>query len=171
MKKISGVKSVADETRKLYPDCHCYVQVVVDKTNGRVACMYQPVNAFVVWQPGFVYVADYKKPVTMAKVKADAEKTLKNDTRYYKVAGLAAYIKPWYTSAFPSDDVGHDIPDKLTFADALTALETGDFYHIIQPADDSVVRERVFAEMACRMDVSYAWIYDKWIKGGNENVG
>lgn len=168
MKKITGVKTVVNETKKLYPGCRYHVQAVADKTTGKVLCGYLEINSFLVWQYGFVYVADYRKPVTMAKVKADTGKALERAARYDSVAGLATYIKSWYTRAFPSDEVGADIPAKLTFADALTAVETGDFYHIIHPADDSVVRERVFAEIACRMGVEYSWVYDKWIKGENE---
>ena len=88
--------------------------------------------------------------------------------KYDRAAGLITHVKSWYRDAFPSDEVGADIPDKLTFSDALAALDTGNFYRVIRPADDSVVRERVFAELARRMGISYDRIYDKWIKGVDE---
>lgn len=46
MGKITGIKSVAAETKKLHPGCRCHVHAVVDKTTGKVLCGCLDVNSF-----------------------------------------------------------------------------------------------------------------------------
>ena len=89
-----------------------------------------------------------------------------------KVGGTTLHteIKNWYLDNYPEDDLGFEIgnsvgkPD-IDFQELLDALDDGDKETVYSCyADDSVVRERVFAELAELLNVSYDTIYDKWMK-------
>lgn len=72
-------------------------------------------------------------------------------------------VKPWYMREFPTDDLGAEIRDGLTFrdiADGLLAFE--DVYGIFG-VGDSIVRERIFSELAEILGVDYEIIYLTWI--------
>lgn len=73
-------------------------------------------------------------------------------------------IKEWYIKEYPKDTLGKEIPESLTFNDISNALDNHkDVYELLSPADDSIVRERVFAELADIMGVNYDYIYNKWL--------
>ena len=75
--------------------------------------------------------------------------------------GLDSYVKDWYTAKFPSDSYGDLINDALTFGDVLQHLNN----NACVTFGDSVVRERIFGELAEIMDVDYMDIYHKWLRG------
>ena len=63
-------------------------------------------------------------------------------------------IGKWYRNAFPDDDLGRDIPKGLTAKKIWNRMKNGeDIYDILYPADDSIVRERVFNRMASALDM------------------
>lgn len=69
-------------------------------------------------------------------------------------------IKTWYCNTFPEDELGCDISDS-TFFDLITDLPNA--YDVIG-VGDSVVRERVFDELARICHVDYEDIYNKWLR-------
>lgn len=97
-------------------------------------------------------------------------------------------VKDWYIEAFPSDDLGQMLPDTIgqshgeffkydieedpdyanapiTFATYFTVLDNyGDVYDLMGNAADSVVRERIFSQLADIIGESYDYIYDQWLK-------
>ena len=81
-------------------------------------------------------------------------------------ASSETYIKPWYCAKYPTDSMGQDINPKATFKGALDVLKrantTSDFYDYIN-AHDSVIRERIFDELARRTNQSYDTIYRAWL--------
>lgn len=72
-------------------------------------------------------------------------------------------VRDWYKVAFPSDEMGDHIREALTFEDASKAVSLGRFFYDVLGVEDSVVRERVFSEIAYRSNVSYDEVYNAWI--------
>jgi hypothetical protein len=69
-------------------------------------------------------------------------------------------IKTYYLSAFPSDNLGEEINANATF--------DGLFNNISKPysyigVDDSIVRERLFDQLATIKGVPYSDIYNEWL--------
>ena len=72
-------------------------------------------------------------------------------------------VRDWYMEAFPGDDLGPEISGELTFDMARESVQLGDGFYDALGAGDSVVRERVFEELAERMGVDYDEVYRSWI--------
>ena len=71
----------------------------------------------------------------------------------------------WYKEKFHTDDWAIENLNKgITFFDVYNCLYLkGDVYALLG-ASDSIVRERVFDELATLMDCSYDIIYFQWLK-------
>ena len=73
-------------------------------------------------------------------------------------------VKEWYVKTYPSDDMGQEIKEDVTFWDVFNALDAyQDVYEVIG-AHDSIVRERIFGRLAELMSVAYDYIYDQWLR-------
>lgn len=71
-----------------------------------------------------------------------------------------ANIKEWYTKKYPTDELGTKIKSSATFKKAVHNLDrVYDFLGV----HDSLVRERVFEELAKREGVTYDEIYNNWL--------
>jgi hypothetical protein len=71
-------------------------------------------------------------------------------------------IKDYYTATFPSDELGLKIRDTATFDGLLDELNwRRDIYAYIGVAD-SLVRERVFEQLANREGFTYDEVYNQW---------
>ena len=71
----------------------------------------------------------------------------------------------WYKENYKKDDLGEKI-NNVTFADLLKSLEVGkDIYDCIG-VGDSVIRERLFEELARRLNVDYDRVYELWLNKG-----
>ena len=97
-------------------------------------------------------------------------KTIRRDraTAINKVSGvkLKTELQQFYVDKYPTDDLGWEIPAYATFEDLLIALDSSDNKKVYELcADDSVVRERLFAELSDILGVDYDVIYDKWMQG------
>ena len=79
--------------------------------------------------------------------------------------GRSDRVRDWYMSAYPEDGLGAGIDPSLTFDDALAAVPSGGGFYDVLGVGDSLVRERVFRELADRGDIDYGTIYDSWITG------
>lgn len=75
-----------------------------------------------------------------------------------------APIKDWYMGAYKDDDLG----DRLngTFKGALQTLLRGDDIYDYIGVGDSLIRERLFSQLAKMIDVDYDEIYDVWLNEG-----
>lgn len=72
-------------------------------------------------------------------------------------------IKDFYLKNYPTDEMGVEINENATFVGLLWALQSKcDVYQYIG-ADDSIIRERLFAELAKQLRLSYNTIYDLWL--------
>ncbi len=71
-------------------------------------------------------------------------------------------IKEWYQATYPDDDMGEDIiPNTDWYTLWLALIGEQDIYGIIG-VGDSVVRERIFSELADTMGVDYNVVYYTW---------
>lgn len=72
-------------------------------------------------------------------------------------------IKQWYVLNHASDELGHKLDDTLTFQGLWDGLNKGiDIYGLLG-VGDSIIRERVFDELAKRKGVDYDVIYNMWL--------
>lgn len=72
------------------------------------------------------------------------------------------FIKDWYVQAFPHDSVGEDILPSATFEGLYSCLP--DVY-VYLGVYDSLVRERVFEQLALIKGLDYVDIYYGWLTG------
>ena len=72
-------------------------------------------------------------------------------------------IKEFYLENYSSDELGNEINENATFVGLLWTLQSkGDVYEFIG-VFDSIVRERLFEELAKQLRVSYNTIYNLWL--------
>ena len=72
-------------------------------------------------------------------------------------------IKNWYTHYYETDELGQEINSMATFNDLHRALLDGrDVYEVIG-VGDSLVRERLFDELAILLGVSSNVVYNLWL--------
>lgn len=72
-------------------------------------------------------------------------------------------IKEWYINEYPTDELGVEINDDITFYDLFIVLDTYKSVYEALNVWDSVVRERVFSGLAKVMEVDYDYIYSQWL--------
>lgn len=72
-------------------------------------------------------------------------------------------VKEWYIETYSTDTMGEEIRSDITFNDIFKALDSRkDFYDFIG-VSDSVIRERIFTQLAKIMGVDYMYIYNQWL--------
>ena len=73
-------------------------------------------------------------------------------------------IKEFYLNEYPTDELGVEINKDATFVGLLWMLQTKprDVYDF-RGVFDSIVRERVFEELANQLRLSYTTIYELWL--------
>jgi len=73
-------------------------------------------------------------------------------------------IKDWYIKEYPTDELGAEINNDITFYDLFVLIYTyKDVYEALN-VFDSIVRERVFSKLAEIMNVDYNYIYEQWLR-------
>lgn len=102
---------------------------------------------------------------TLEKAKEMIDNRIANKDESLKESAdtsLNDNVKSWYLKAYPTDEVGQEIDNKLTFNGVIQVLNGGgEIYDFL--ADDSVIRERVFSELKDRLGVDYDMIYYTWL--------
>jgi hypothetical protein len=72
-------------------------------------------------------------------------------------------IKDFYLNEYPTDELGVELNEKATFAGLVTILFGDmDVYDYIG-VGDSLVRERLFSELAKQLETSYDYVYNLWL--------
>ena len=84
---------------------------------------------------------------------------------------LDANVKDWYMKEFSTDDLGAEIVDGLSFQDIYDTLAEGNGENIydVVGVGDSLVRERIFGQLAELAGTSYEKVYDAWLHGNRDN--
>jgi len=87
-------------------------------------------------------------------------------------------IKNWYMKNYRTDTLGKNLDADSTFEDVWTALNNGTDVYSVFGVGDSLIRERIFTELAKIYNVDYDYIYQKWLDsddyargGGIRKVG
>lgn len=72
-------------------------------------------------------------------------------------------IKDFYLNEYPTDELGVELNEKATFAGLVTILfgDMGVYDYI--GVGDSLVRERLFSELANQLNTSYDYVYNLWL--------
>lgn len=72
-------------------------------------------------------------------------------------------LKEWYTTNYPSDELGAEINPDSTFQNLFDALDRyRDVYEVIG-VGDSLVRERLFESLEEITGYDYQTIYEQWM--------
>ena len=71
-------------------------------------------------------------------------------------------IKEWYINAYPTDELGCEINEDVTFGELSKVVSN--VYDVLG-VHDSLVRERVFGKLSEIMNVDYGYIYKQWLNG------
>ena len=74
-------------------------------------------------------------------------------------------LKYWYLFNYPTDELGLEINEKATFTGLLNELVNDRNVYDYIGVGDSIIRERLFEELANILDTSYDYVYDLWLKG------
>lgn len=72
-------------------------------------------------------------------------------------------IKQWYQKTYPTDEMGENMFENVTFYDALITIQNQKDIYTILGVGDSVIRERIFEELANRLGISYGDVYELWL--------
>jgi len=71
-------------------------------------------------------------------------------------------IKEFYLTKYSDDELGQEINNKATFLGLYHELVTGKQVYEYLMVYDSLVRERVFEELARIIDRPYDYVYNLW---------
>ena len=72
-------------------------------------------------------------------------------------------IKEFYLKTYPTDELGEEVNENVTFNGLFNEiLEGNDIYDYIGVVD-SLVRERLFEELASQINETYDAVYDMWL--------
>lgn len=72
-------------------------------------------------------------------------------------------VKNWYVETYPTDELGLELNERLTFYDVFIVLDARKDIYKYLGVDDSIVRERVFGKLSEMMNVDYDYIYYQWL--------
>ena len=72
-------------------------------------------------------------------------------------------IKNFYCKTYPTDELGVEINDKTTFVGLLNVLHVGSNVYDYIGIGDSIVRERLFTELAESLNAPYDYVYYLWL--------
>lgn len=78
-------------------------------------------------------------------------------------------VQPWYKKTYPTDELGDEINPNLVFESIYHSLKKGDDIYSVLGVGDSLVRERVFGELADIYGVDYGDIFEMWLDNSEED--
>ena len=79
-------------------------------------------------------------------------------------------IKKFYLNTYPTDELGEELNENATFVGLLATLyDGGDVYDYIG-VGDSIIRERLFEELANQLNKDYDYVYDLWLKDVDHTI-
>jgi hypothetical protein len=118
-----------------------------------------------------MYLDKYQDEFGEFEIKIELAKNKMADGGVVNTRQLNKKIKDWYIKTYPTDDLGKEINDKITFKGFWAYLSQGyDVYNVLE-VHDSVVRERIFEKVSEIYGVDYDVIYKKWLRSNNYAQG
>lgn len=118
-------------------------------------------------------IADYVDDNYLQAIVSDAKEEVTEEIKAEERANvnkLEENVREWYTSTFPTDELGADLDGGLSFGDVANALSEGENIYDVLGSDDNIVRERVFGRLAELQDKPYSEIYDAWFDGHGQAI-
>ena len=88
------------------------------------------------------------------------EEVIKEDEMNEAMHVLDQNVKNWYVDKYPTDTLGQDINEEITFNDVIDGIENGKDIYDILGVNDSIVRERIFDFISRYGKVD---VYNKWL--------
>ena len=88
------------------------------------------------------------------------EEVIKEDEMNEAMHVLDQNVKNWYVDKYPTDTLGQDINEEITFNDVVDGIENGKDIYDILGVNDSIVRERIFDFISRYGKVD---VYNKWL--------
>ena len=79
-------------------------------------------------------------------------------------ATMETKLRDYYMRVFPADDLGEDLNATATFQDLIKALICHRDVYEVFGVGDSIIRERMFAQLSFILDCEYDDIYRLWLK-------
>ena len=72
-------------------------------------------------------------------------------------------IKEFYLNNYPTDELGIELNENVTFSGLLNELFQGDDIYRYLNVWDSLVRERLFTKLSEELQSSYDYVYNLWL--------
>ena len=72
-------------------------------------------------------------------------------------------IKEFYLEKYPTDVLGTELKSDINFFGLYNLLVNGDDVYQFLGVSDSLVRERVFMELANLLEQKYEYVYNLWL--------
>lgn len=73
-------------------------------------------------------------------------------------------VRNWYLENYPTDDMGVEINESITFTElGLVLMAKRNFYEAVGNGIDSIIRERIFEKLSQELSVDYGVIYNMWL--------
>ena len=72
-------------------------------------------------------------------------------------------IKEFYLENYSTDELGQELADNATFTGFLHELHLDNDVYEYLGVYDSLVRERLFQELANQLNTSYDYVYNLWL--------
>ena len=72
-------------------------------------------------------------------------------------------IRGFYMTHYPTDELGVEINENVTFVGLLNALYEGNDVYEYIGVGDSIIRERLFERLAEELSTSYDYVYNLWL--------
>ena len=76
-------------------------------------------------------------------------------------------LKKFYMKKYSNDNYGKDINPLATFIGLLDELHKGKCVYDYICVNDSIIRERLFSELAIILNKDYHYIYKLWLNSGS----
>jgi antirestriction protein len=80
-------------------------------------------------------------------------------------------IKKWYLRSYPTDEMGEELNDTVTFKDLWDSLNAKKNVYEIMGVGDSLIRERLFEYLSLIYNVDYDVVYNKWLESADYAKG
>lgn len=93
-----------------------------------------------------------------------AEWSRRNEQEKTQKESLQSGVKEWYSRTFPTDELASELNANATFGSVRDAIMSGKDVYTELGSYDSVVRERVFRQLADVLDLPYKSVYNAWIE-------
>jgi hypothetical protein len=72
-------------------------------------------------------------------------------------------IKMWYMETYPTDELGKELKNDITFYDLFDCLDGYKDVYEFLGVGDSIMRERIFEQLSIIMKCDYDYIYNQWL--------